>query len=343
LNTDKKKILIIRLSSIGDILLTTPFIRQVRNKFQNGQIDYIIRGEFKELLLGNHHIDNLIEYNVTTGKNGIKELAFKLDKNNYDYIFDLHNNFRSIYLRKHIKSEYKNKIVKDKFIQSLLVFLKINKYKKITPIPERYLNIGKPVGIEDDGLGLELFWNEEINRSLTENPLTKELVKTKFLAVAPGAGFFTKKWPLENYQELINNILKANKIEKIVLLGSDTEKEETEQLCRNTNIINLAGEMSLLQSAAILAKSKVLISNDSGLMHMATAVKTPVLSIFGSTVREFGFFPYRAKSIVVENKNLDCRPCSHIGRKSCPKKHFKCMKDITPEKVFNEFENLING
>jgi heptosyltransferase-2 len=218
----------------------------------------------------------------------------------------------------------------------------MNYYHKIIPIAERYLNAGKEAGITDDDMGLELFWNKNmeifVKRTLNDNGISE---KEKIFAIAPGAGFYTKRWPLEYYKTLIENILKYQQC-KIVILGDENDKQQGTVLAECENVIDLTGHFSLLQSAVMISKCKALISNDSGLMHMATAVKTPVLAIFGSTVKEFGFFPYRSKSIVVENVGLKCRPCSHIGRHTCPQGHFKCMQELTPEIVMEKFGELLN-
>jgi len=338
-----EKILIIRLSSIGDIVLTTPFICQVRKKFPQAQIDFLIRKDFEELLINNPSTDNLISYDIKTGKKGLAKLRENLIKENYSYLFDLHNNFRSIYLRRGIKSQFENRIIKNKFTQSLLVFFKLDKYKNIISIPERYLNVGKPFGVEDNGEGVEIFWNDEINKS-TQDILAENKIEnnTDFYTIAPGAGLFTKKWPIEYFEKLVQNLQKNHK-NKIVIVGSEEEQIEGNVLSKFNDVVDLTGQLTLLQTAAIIKQSRGLISNDSGLMHISTAVKTPVLAIFGSTVEKFGFFPYRSKSIVVENKEITCRPCSHIGRKSCPEKHFKCMKELSPEYVYKKFEQLLNG
>jgi heptosyltransferase-2 len=341
MNNVGNKILIIRLSSIGDILLSTPFIRQARKKFPQSQIDFIVKSEYEELLKYNYHISNLITFNVTQGLKELKEVKKSLIKNKYDYIFDLHNNFRSIYLKIGQFGSKNFKIKKNKIIQFLYVKFKYNKYPQTIPISERYLNVGKMVGIEDDNSGLEIFWNDKIEDSVIQI-LTNHGVEPKesFLTIAPGAGFYTKKWPIEYYRTLIAYILKNHHI-KIVVLGNMHEQEEGKELAKFDKVINLTGKLSLLEAAVVLSKSNLLVSNDSGLMHMATAVKIPVLAIFGSTVKEFGFFPYRSKSKIVENINLYCRPCSHIGRHNCPKKHFKCMNEITPEIVIENFEELL--
>jgi lipopolysaccharide heptosyltransferase II len=338
---DNPKILIIRLSSIGDILLATPFVRQTRQKFPHSQIDFVIKKEFVELLELNPNINNLITFDSKTGMAGLKKLKNSLIKNKYDYIFDLHNNFRSVFLRTgHVVAE-NFRIIKNKFRQFLYVKIKLNSYKNSIPISERYLYVGKKAGIKDDEKGLEIFWDDKLNESVVRL-LSKVGISIgdSFYSVAPGAGFFTKKWPIDYYKILAQQIIKKYNT-KIIVLGSANDNREGQELKKVTNVVDLTGKLSLLQSANIISKSAALVSNDTGLMHMATAVKTPVLAIFGSTVKEFGFFPYRSNSIVVENHNLNCRPCSHIGRHSCPKDHFKCMNDISPEMVIKNFKKLL--
>jgi len=339
--SDLNKILIIRLSSIGDILLTTPFIRQIRKVFPESQIDFVIKNKYSDLLENNPHINNLIKFDNDTGVAGLKELRNTLIENEYSYIFDLHNNLRSNFLRQKLNCQNKYYIKKNKLVQFLLVKFKINRYPEITPIAERYLNVGKPAGIKDDNQGLEIFWNKDsevsVNKILNRNGIKQN---ETFYAVAPGAGFYTKRWPLEYYQTFAENILAKHK-SKVVVLGDDNDKQQGKNLAKYNNVIDLTGQLSLIQSAVVLSKSKALVSNDTGLMHMATAINTPVLAIFGSTVKEFGFYPYRSKSIVVENRDLKCRPCSHIGRNNCPKEHFKCMKEIAPKIVGKNFEKLL--
>jgi heptosyltransferase-2 len=162
-----------------------------------------------------------------------------------------------------------------------------------------------------------------------------------YFALAPGATYYTKRWPADYFKELIQIILKKHK-EPIVLLGSEGERESFAKLMVSERVINLAGELNLQQAAAVLSHATALVSNDSGLMHMATAVKTPVLAIFGSTVKELGFFPYRSKYFVMENKTVTCRPCSHVGRHSCPKGHFKCMKELKPQAAYRLFKRLVS-
>lgn len=329
------KILIIRLSSIGDILLTTPFLRQTRIAFPEATIDFVIKERFIDLVQYNPHLNRIFSVNESEGINGLLQLRKILINNRYDFVFDLHNNLRSRILTFGLLSKI-SRIHKDKLKRALLVYTKINLYQKPIPIPERYLQVGAEAGIKDDFNGLEIFWKNHIEEGLF-TVVGRNILFKPFVVMAPGAGFKTKRWPIEYFRELIQLILEKQRL-PIILLGSKDEAEQFKLLEISDKVLNFAGKLTLLESAIMISKAKFLVSNDSGLMHMATAVKTPVLAIFGSTVKEFGFFPYRSENQVLEKENLWCRPCSHIGRNHCPLVHFKCMKDIKPKFVFNQLK-----
>jgi lipopolysaccharide heptosyltransferase II len=334
------KILIIRLSSIGDILLSTAFIRQARQTFPDAEIDFIVKKRFSDLVQFNPHINHVFEYDDKSQTN-LTEFVKLFKGQKYDYIFDLHHNLRSIYLRKKIAAQKRFHIKKDKLAQTALVKFKWRIYDRIKTIPERYSEVGNASGIIDDGLGLEVFWSKEIETEVTKKFREIEIDMSRpMIGLAPGAGFFTKRWPIEYFEQLINLINKENGY-NILVIGGEDEFEQGNKLNNFPNVYNFAGKLNILESGAAISKLKCLISNDSGMMHMATSVQTPVVAIFGSSVQEFGFFPYRAKGVVIENENLACRPCSHIGKASCPKDHFKCMNDIHPEQVFNKMLKVI--
>ena len=327
-----KKILIIRFSSIGDILLATPFIRQTRMAFPDATIDFVVKQRFSELVRFNPHINHIYSFNEEEGLAGLLEIRKQIQHQKYHYIFDLHNNLRSHIVTFGLSAPV-SRIQKDKLKRALLVYTKINLYEEPVPIPLRYLQTGQTAGIKDDGNGLEIFWKNHIEENLFE-VVQRKLLYNPFVALAPGAGFKTKRWPLDYYQQLIH-LIHGQKRMPVVLLGDQEDAKRFKSLEVLPNVINLAGKLTLLESAVMISKAKFLVSNDTGLMHMATAVKTPVVAIFGSTVKEFGFFPFRSQHKVAENKGLWCRPCSHIGRNRCPLGHFKCMKELKPQMVFN--------
>lgn len=333
-----KKVLILRLSSIGDILLTTPFIRQAGAAFPGAQIDFVVKKAFSELVRFNPNLNTVYEVKPEQGRKGLREIKQRLKEQGYDYVFDLHHNFRTKSLTSGLN---KTVIHKDRFKRALLVYLKRNRYGEIIPIPDRYLQTGARAGVKDDGKGLELFWPSS-TETKTDALFAEMNIREQPIALAPGAAHATKRWPREYFTETIRDICSFYP-GKIVLLGSASEREELQALALNSEVLNLAGKLSLLESASVLKRARLLVTNDSGLMHMASAVATPSIALFGSTVKEFGFFPYRSKSVVLEDNTLNCRPCSHIGRADCPKGHFKCMRNLTPNMVLRELKKEIAG
>ena len=319
------KILIIRFSSLGDVLLTTPLIRTIKSLYPHLKIDFIVRKEYESTLVNNPHIDKLLtlerNYNNT-------ETRSQIIDSNYDLIIDLQNNLRSRRLIRNSSS----KIVRYKkpyLNRILLVNFKINRFKEIIPIPVRYAN-----SIPDfvlDNKGLELF--------ISPTNFTK-IKEDNFIGLCPGSRHITKMWPKEYFIELGNELIKMNY--NIALIGGRDDLEICEEISSKIKgSINLSNNNDLLELAANMNKCKAIICNDSGLMHTALAVEIPVVSIFGSTVKEFGFFPYKGENIVLENNSLSCRPCSHIGLDKCPKNHLNCLTKISPAVVLEQSLKLI--
>lgn len=320
-----KKILIIRLSSIGDILLTTPLIRSIKKKNPAIQIDFVLKEEFFELMQNNPYLTNIYKYTKHSFEK--QRLINALISNDYELVIDLQNNLRSREIIKPLQSHIL-RFKKNSFKKFLLVHFKMNKLKDTPQIPVRY---AEAVEIELDNEGLDFFTDNSPDARFDDNE--------KYIGLCPGAKHFTKCWPIEYFIELGRKLETAGY--KIVLFGGLSEAEITGEIGNNlSSAINLCCD-SILQAGANMKMCKAIYTNDSGAMHLASAVKVPVIAFFGSTVKEFGFFPYKAKSVELEIKNLSCRPCTHIGRKSCPKIHFKCMKEIKPELAFNSLHNLL--
>jgi lipopolysaccharide heptosyltransferase II len=323
--SESKKILIIRLSSMGDILLTTPLIRSIKKQNPEVQIDFVIKEEFIELVKNNPNLTDIFVYSKQSFEKQI--LINTLISNNYEIVIDLQNNIRSKEITKPLHCQtllYKKNDVK-KFI---LVNFKINRLKNAPPIPVRY---AEAAGINLDDEGLDLFTDEVADSRLDLNE--------KYIGLCPGAKHFTKRWPKEYFIELGKKLESSGY--KVVLFGGLNEEELIGEIANQlSSPVNLCGD-SILQSAADMKMCKSIYTIDSGAMHLACAVKVPVIAFFGSTVKEFGFFPYKANSIELDVENLPCRPCTHIGRKSCPLIHFKCMKDIRPDFAFNSLNRLL--
>jgi heptosyltransferase-2 len=329
LNLSKvKNLLIIRLSSLGDVLLSTPLIRTLKEKYPQLEIDYLIKDQYKDALIENPYLRQILIYPVQ--KDEIRKLSETLKSFNYDLIIDLQNNIRSRRLLSIFKTN-KLKFEKKDFEKLLLVGFKINRLKKVPPIPVRYASVID--GFQLDSKGLDLFTDRLPSDLFLENQ--------KYIGLCPGSKHFTKMWPKEYYIKLGN--LLENDHYKIALFGGKDDKEICKEVSSQVSgSINLCNNDDLLQTAADMKKCSAIICNDSGLMHAACALKVPVLTFFGSTVKEFGFIPYKNKNIILENNGLSCRPCTHIGKSYCPKGHFKCMLEIHPEMAYNKLKFLLN-
>jgi lipopolysaccharide heptosyltransferase II len=322
-----QKILVVRLSSLGDILLTTPLIRSLKKVNTKLEIHFLLREEYHDVLINNQYISKLITIKREDSSSKTKVI---LRQNKYDFVIDLQNNLRSRSLTNSLKcSKVRfNKLSWQKF---LLIKFKINKLSDAPPIPERYAS-----AIDDfklDNNGLDLFTNSKPTKSITG--------LSNLIGLCPGSRHYTKMWPKEYYIELAKKLIENGF--NIVLFGGSDDKGICDEISTNvSNCINLCNNNDILQTAADMKMCRTIICNDSGLMHAVCAVKVPVIAIFGSTVKEFGFTPYRCKNLILENKSLTCRPCSHIGRSSCPKHHFKCMNEITPQLVYNSLINFLS-
>lgn len=321
-----KNILIIRLSSLGDVLLTTPIVRSIKKLNPSASIDFIVQKEFLEVYQNNPHLRNCFSYDKQNRQ--ITESNFFSIKN-YDLIIDLQNNKRS----KEIISDFNgvvNRFRKSSLKKILLVKTKINLMKNLSPIPDRYAECAS--GLELDEHGLEIF---DKNKNLYKQKSQKNII-----GICPGSKHYTKMWNADYFTELANNLLSIGY--EVAIIGGSSDKVITDKILNsNRYFLDFTTKNNLLETVDNLSKCKLVVCNDSGLMHLASAVQIPLIAIFGSTVREFGFTPYKCTNLVLENNLLNCRPCSHIGKSRCPKKHFKCMLEIKPEFVLNKIEEML--
>ncbi len=334
------KTLVIRFSSVGDIVLSTPLLRVLRSKFPQSQIDYVTRKEFAELVKSNHHLNFTYELNSSDGFDGLRALKKKIRAKGYDFIIDIHNSLRSRYLRFGLGAAEIVTINKRVGKRWLLVHFKKNFYKEIVSVADRYIEPLKKFGIENDEKGLELHIPDNVLFDVSNKLAALKLHRfERTIGMCPAAKHATKRWPQERFAELGARFAHDHRA-KLLLFGG----AEDVGLCSaiaafiNSNAgseraTDLSGQLSLLETAAAMQYCDVIVTNDSGLMHIAAAMKKKLFAIFGSTVREFGFFPYGTENVVIERAGLYCRPCSHIGLERCPEGHFRCMNEISVEEV----------
>ena len=334
------------MSAIGDIILTTPVIRQLRQRFPHAQIDFLVRSEYAAILEADPHLTRQLIIDVRRD-NALSEMRKHIQREQYDVILDLHRNLRSVWLTAFSGNATLYKLSKNRLLRHLLVNYKINLYQRFYPQPlsvaEKYLRAAAPLGVDPKDTRLSLNLAEDDRRRVSL--LWKEWGRQGFRAVmAPGARHFTKRWPAIRYADLVR-ALHEKEGWKTILVGGPDERDTCEAIRRRAPdlCLNLAGELSLPETFAVIARAGCFVSNDSGLMHAAAALNVPQVAIFGSTVRELGFFPINNRAAVVENAGLACRPCSHIGKGRCPKSHFRCMHDITPETVLAAGMNALHN
>ncbi len=326
----KEKILIIRFSSLGDVVLVHPVIRKLYNA--GFEVHFLTQKEYIHLFTQNPYVNKIIPFNKR--KDSLWKIIKIIKKENYYRIIDLQKNLRSIFILFYFFNKsfvYK----KYKFRRWLLVHFKINLLKNNSVI-KNYLNVLKKLNIKISSRD----YNYTISTSLNIANKIKSLLKNKrkkIISIAPVAKWETKIW--WGYAKLIEILSKKF---FIVLLGTKEEQKRINLLIKNPkNVLNLAGKLNLLEIVEVIKNSSILITNDSGIMHLGAGTDTPLIAIFGSTVKEFGFVPLRKNVIIIESNNVKCRPCDYHGRNKCPKSHFKCMKNISVETVLNKIKKVL--
>lgn len=322
-----KKILVVRFSSIGDIVLTSPVIRCLKNQIADAEIHYLTKETHLPILKNNPYIDK-----IYTIKKNIQKVLPELRKEHYDYIIDLHNSIRSNALILNLCRPF-NTVKKQNIKKELYVSTKINLLPK-THIVDRYFKTVEFLKVFNDGKGLDYFIPEADMVDLKELPETH---RNGYVALVIGGKHYTKRMPENKLISL------CKKIDKPIIILGGSENAETAMAISEAvgeKVFNSCGLFSLNQSASIVKRAKQVISNDTGLMHISTAFNVPVISVWGNTVPAFGMYPYypkgsESKSKIIEVKGLSCRPCSKLGFEKCPKEHFNCMNQINEEEIIS--------
>lgn len=331
-----RKILLVRFSSIGDVLLTTPLLRAIKARHPNAEVTVVTRTGFLPLLEHNPRIDRLIGYDPAKP---IRPLARFLAGLGFTDRLDLHDSLRSRLLRWLVPGRW-HTYPKHRAARSLLIRTKRNWYRDQRPVPERYFDAARTLDVTPDGKPLEMFIGRDDMNQAAALLRARDLGRDRGLvALAPGAQHATKRWPARHWQILAAMLTEHGS--DVVILGGPAERELAGDIATaaGDRALSVAGATSLGVSAALLKQARCAVSGDTGLMHLATAVSTPVVALFGPTVRAFGFYPYQARATVLE-RDLPCRPCSAMGGPVCPLGHQKCLADILPDEVFDAVRRL---
>lgn len=317
------KILFVRFSSIGDIVLTTPVIRCAKEQLNDVEIHYLTKKSFKNIIAPNPSVDK-----VFTIEKSVDEVIEQLKLENYDWIIDLHNNIRTKSLKSKLKRPSKT-FKKLNYKKWLLVNLKKDKMPNLHVV-DRYFDTVSHLGVKSDAKSCDFFIEKENEVDVSDE---LGLQKHNYVAIAIGAQFKTKQIPAELLVNIISNLK-----QEVVLIGGPTDIDLANEVvakCDKT-VVNTCGKYNLQQSASIVAQAQHLITNDTGMMHIGSTFNLSISSVWGNTVPSLGMYPYHPKKqnySIHEVKNLSCRPCSKIGYQKCPKGHFNCMNLQSVEKI----------
>jgi len=319
------KVLVIRFSSIGDIVLTTPVIRCLKQQYPDANVHYLTKSAYGPLLINNPHIDKLHYL-----QDDIGEVITVLKKEKYDHVIDLHNNLRTMRVKKALNVmsyAYPKLNIKKWLLTNFKIDLMPDK-----SIVERYFEAVKPLGVHNDGKGLDYFMPDHKKLANTDIPMSHW---AGYIGCVIGGSYNTKKLPVAQWMAFCEAFPYP-----VILLGGSDDRDEGREIAEQdpVKIYNSCGKFNLNESAELVKYARVIVSNDTGLMHVAAAFQKPVISLWGNTSPEMGMFPYYGynnlrdrvapQSVIMENKGLGCHPCSKLGYNRCPKRHFKCMNEL---------------
>ena len=313
------KILVIRFSSMGDIIYTTPVVRCLKKQLPGAEIHFLTKPAFKYIYDDNPYVDKLLLL-----KESLSDTISEIKAEGYDYIIDLHNNLRTsiIKLRTGIKSSTYKK-------QRLRKWLSLKFDLRLVPpihLVERYLKTVAFLGVKNDDQPIDYYLKAHHRLDELLPPSHQE----NYIAFVIGATHFTKRMPNHKIISICREIGKP-----VVLLGGNDVKANGDEVAANSpNVYNACGVTSLDESVFLVSKARSVIGFDTGLTHIAEAFDVPIVSIWGGTVPELlGVQPYKVKKALVAGIELPCRPCSKFGLEKCPLGHFKCMNEMPEDRI----------
>jgi ADP-heptose:LPS heptosyltransferase len=323
------KFLIIRFSSIGDIILTTPVIRCLRKKYPQATIHYLTKKKFAGIVESNPYLDKIFLL-----EDNFNKAIQQIESEEYDYIIDLHHNLRTLRIKNLIRDIPFYSFNKLNIKKWIYTNFKINRMPHVH-IVDRYMATVRKLGVKNDGLGLDFFIPE--NEKVKESDIPFSHLHG-YVAIAIGAAHNTKKLPVEKLKELVEKIKFP-----IILLGGKEDFANGERIAKSdpVKIYNACGRFSLNESADIIRNARLVISHDTGLMHIAAAFKKNILSVWGNTVPSFGMTPYKTNYEVFQVNKLWCRPCSKTGFDKCPLGHFKCMNEQSMDLIAGSADSYL--
>jgi heptosyltransferase-2 len=330
------KVLIFQTAFLGDLILTSPLIKSVKKTFPEVEVHLVVRKGLEGVFEGFGYLDKIIPFD----KKGFWGFAKKLRKEGYSLVVSPHRSHRTSLIL--FLSQIPRRVGYDRAGFSFLYTDRVkHEFRKGLHEVERLLNLLKPLESQ-----VSVVYDRKVELPLEDGLYTKTLSRfslqeKSYALIAPGSVWPTKAWLPEYFAEVGKHLLKRGL--KVVLVGSKADEPYCSKVFEEMEgrALNLCGKTSLKEFFALVKGARVLVSNDSSPVHAAAAFNTPVVEVYGATVPDFGFFPYGVGR-VVEVEGLKCRPCGLHGGRSCPEGHFKCMVELSPQKVINAVEELLN-
>lgn len=332
----KERILVIQTAFLGDALLTLPMLEKLKQKYSLAILDVLAIPATQEIFSASPYIDNVIVMDKKEKQKGLRALnkfIGELRKNSYTKIYSPHRSFRSAYITLKLGAGDSYGFDNSNFKYA---YKHLIRYKqKCHEVQRNLLLIGENIEGESWKIIPRICFNDKVKTNVKKN-LMENHIQEDFIAVAPGSVWETKKYPEEKYIEL-TKLLSGNG-EHVVLIGGKEDVTLCDDISSNvgSTVKNLAGKLSVIETIFFLKSSKLLISNDSAPTHMGMCADIPVLTIFCSTIPEFGFYPYNKKSSYSSYNDLDCKPCGIHGYRECPIGTFDCANNLLPEKIMQK-------
>lgn len=330
------KLLVIRFSSIGDIVLTTPVVRCIKKSLPGVELHYLTKEAYKSVLEANPYIDKLHFL-----QDDLSKIIDELHLEKFDAVIDLHKNLRTLKVKRALNTKV---YTFDKL--NVQKWMLVNMHVDMMPdksIVDRYFEGIAELGVKNDGKGLDYFIPQNVKVTEQDIPLSHS---AGYIACVIGGSYNTKKLPVDQWKTLIDTLPYP-----VMLLGGPEDRQDGTLIADHDKIkiYNACGKFSLNESALLLERAKVVVTNDTGLMHMAAAYQKPIVSLWGNTAPQMGMFPYYGnngikkaadtRSLLIEHMHLRCHPCSKLGYNKCPKGHFKCMRELDMHKVSTLIKN----
>lgn len=330
------RILCVRFSSIGDILLTTPLVRALHRRHPEAELYFVTKRAFAPLVIENPHLTGVLALGPSER---ITDFAQRLRALGPTHGLDLHGSLRSTALRWLVPAKWSG-YSKRRFARTTLISTKINLYGKHVPVPERYFEAANAAAldVQPDGGPPEFFLAPAARRHMTHWLAEVGLDHKPVAVLAPGAAHATKRWPVRHWRALAEQLHQLGY--GMIVVGGPDDRPLGDALAGDAGVVNTAGDFTLQETGACLARAAVAVTGDTGVMHMATGVGTQVVALFGPTVELFGFYPYSHRAEVLE-RDIACRPCSAMGTERCPLGHHRCLEDILPDQVTAAVRRLV--